>query len=165
MKSSCSSVSELLERYFDREVTGQEKTLVDAHLGDCSSCRDTLKSMENLAELVKVPSERMAEKVDFDRIWVHLHREARNREAVTSWFDVSRLFRRRVWIPALVTALVAIVVMVPLLFKKSPSLPVQFGVEYVESRTNNVMVYEIEKAKVTVIWLLEGPEAESTTTL
>jgi hypothetical protein len=52
---------------------------------------------------------------------------------------------------------------VPLLLKKSPSLPVEFGVEYVESKTNNVMVYEVEKSKVTVIWLFEGPETESTT--
>jgi hypothetical protein len=33
----------------------------------------------------------------------------------------------------------------------------------VESMTNNVMVYEMEKERVTVIWLLEGTEGEPTT--
>ena len=28
-------------------------------------------------------------------------------------------------------------------------------------RTYNVMIYEPEKAKVTVIWLFEGPEEEA----
>jgi len=47
-----------------------------------------------------------------------------------------------------------------LLLKKSPSLPEDFSVEYVESKTNNVMVYEVEPT-MTVIWILEGTEEEA----
>jgi hypothetical protein len=51
----------------------------------------------------------------------------------------------------------------PLLYEKMSSYPVQSVVEYVESETYNVMVYEVETPQVTVIWLFEGPEEESST--
>ena len=169
MKHPCSSLSELLEKYFDQEVTDQEKTLVEAHLLDCSSCQDALRSMEELTNVMKVPVEEVARKEDFDRVWLKVRREIRSeekhswREVFQSWFGLPTLLQKRVWIPAVAAALVLIFITAPLLLKKSPSLPVEFGVEYVESKTNNVMVYEVEKSKVTVIWLFEGPETEPTT--
>jgi hypothetical protein len=167
MKHLCSSVSELLEKYVDQEVTDQEKTLVEAHLLDCSSCRDDLKSMEEISNVMKVPLEVMARQEDFDRVWLKIKREIRSEEK-RSWWEVFRswlglpvLHQKRVWIPAVAAILVLIFVTVPLLLKKTPSLPVDFGVEYVESKTNNVMVYEVEPT-VTVIWLFEGDEEEAT---
>jgi anti-sigma factor RsiW len=167
MKHLCSSVSELLEKYVDQEVTDQEKTLVEAHLLDCSSCRDDLKSMEEISNVMKVPLEVMARQEDFDRAWLKIKREIRSEEK-RSWWEVFRswlglpvLHQKRVWIPAVAAILVLIFVTVPLLLKKNPSLPVDFGVEYVESKTNNVMVYEVGPA-VTVIWLFEGDEEEAT---
>jgi hypothetical protein len=167
MKHLCSSVSELLEKYVDQEVTDQEKTLVEAHLLDCSSCRDDLKSMEEISNVMKVPLEVMARQEDFDRVWLKIKREIRSEEK-RSWWEVFRswlglpvLHQKRVWIPAVAAILVLIFVTVPLLLKKNPSLPVDFGVEYVESKTNNVMVYEVEPT-VTVIWLFEGDEEEAT---
>src|SRR4030042_3382588 len=164
MKHPCSSVSKLLEKYLDQEVIDQEKALVEAHLLDCSSCRDALKSMEELSNVIKVPWDEIAREEDFDRVWLKVKREIRSeekyswREVFRSWFGLPMLHQKRVWIPAVAAALVLIFITVPLLLKKSPSLPVKFGVEYVESTTNNVMVYEVEQSKVTVIWLFEGPE-------
>jgi hypothetical protein len=167
MKHLCSSVSELLEKYVDQEVTDQEKTLVEAHLLDCSSCRDDLKSMEEISNVMKVPLEVMARQEDFDRVWLKIKREIRSEEK-RSWWEVFRswlglpvLHQKRVWIPAVAAILVLIFVTVPLLLKKNPSLPVDFGVEYVESKTNNVMVYEVGPT-ATVIWLFEGDEEEAT---
>jgi anti-sigma factor RsiW len=169
MNHPCSSVSKWLEKYLDQEVTDQEKALVEDHLLDCSSCRDALKSMEELSNVMKVPLEKIARKEDFDRVWLKVRRDIRSeekhswQEVFRSWLGLPMFHQKRVWIPAVAAALVLILVTVPLLLKKSPSLPVKFGVEYVESKTNNVMVYEVEKSKVTVIWLFEGPETESTT--
>lgn len=169
MKDPCSSVSELLEKYFDQEATDQEKTLVEGHLTDCLSCRDALRSMEGLRNLMQVPVEEYAREEDFDRVWLKVQRKIQLeerpswRELIRSWFGLPTLLQKRVWIPAVATIIVLIFITVPLIFKNNPSLPGQFGVEYVESKTNNVMVYEIEKANVTVIWLLEASEAESTT--
>ena len=167
MKHLCNSVSELLGKYLDQEVTEQEKALVEAHLVDCSSCRDELKSIVELSSVMKVPVEEMAREEDFDRTWLKIRRELRSEERRSWWetfrsgFGFSVLHQKKVWIPAAAAILVLIFVTIPLLMKKSPSLPVGFGVEYVESKTNNVIVYEVEPA-VTVIWILEGTEEEET---
>ena len=169
MKGPCSSVSPLLEKYFDREITDQEKVLVEGHLIDCLSCRDALRSMEALRHLMKVPVEEYPRAGDFERVWLKVQRKTRPqeksswREVLRSWFELPTILQKRVWVPAVSTLLILTFITVPLLFKKNSSLLEEFGVEYVESTTNNIMVYEIEKAKVTVIWLLEGPEGESTT--
>lgn len=168
MKNSCSSVSKLLEKYFDREVTGEERSLVEGHLGDCPACQEALERMEELGEAIRGPVEEAAEKENFQWVWQKIEREIRAKESVSGWeslrlwLDLSPLFKKRVWIPAVAMAML-ILVTVPFFFKKTPSLPGPSVVEYIESQTFNVMVYESEKAKVTVIWLFEEPEKGSST--
>jgi anti-sigma-K factor RskA len=69
--------------------------------------------------------------------------------------------RRKAWIPAVVAAAIILVITIPFLLKETPSYPSPSVVEYIESPTNNVMVYESEKPNVTIIWLFEGLEEES----
>ncbi|MEW6377173.1 MAG: zf-HC2 domain-containing protein [Thermodesulfobacteriota bacterium] len=166
MKDLCSSVSKLLEKYFDQEVTQKERSLVEKHLLGCPTCRDTLKSMEGLRDMIKVPVEEAVRKEDFQWVWQNIQREIRLRErptvweTVRSWLDISPLFQRRIWVPIAASMVLIILISTPLLFKKTPSFPGPYVVEYVESQTHNVMIYQSEKSKVTVIWLLEGPEKE-----
>jgi hypothetical protein len=56
---------------------------------------------------------------------------------------------------------IILLITIPLFFKKTPSLLDQSVIEYVESQTHNVMIYESENKKVTVIWLFEGPAEET----
>ena len=169
MKDSCSSVSKLLEKYFDQEVTSEERFFVEDHLQDCLTCRDALRSMEGLRTLIKVPMEEAVQKEDFSWLWQKIERKIRSQEKLTwwqslrSWLDFSPLFRKKVWIPAVVTVGVLLFITAQILFEKIPSYPDSSVVEYVESETHNVMVYDLEKAKVTVIWLFEGLEEESST--
>jgi len=170
MKNSCSSVSTVLEKYFDLEVTDEERFLVEGHLQDCPACRDALKSMEELRTLMKVPVEEAVRKEDFPWVWQKIEREIRLQkqrtwwESLRSWLDITPLFRRKVWIPAVATAAVLLFFSTQIIFKKTLSYPDVTVVEYVESQTDNVMVYQLEDPKVTVIWLFEGPEEEPTTT-
>lgn len=167
MKDSCSAVSKLLEKYFDQEVTNKERSLVEAHLLDCHACQDVLRSMEKLRDLVKAPVEEAVQKEDFQWIWQKIERGIRLEERPTfwetlrSWLQISPLFQRKVWIPAVAAVAIILLITVPLLFKKTPSYPSPSVVEYVESQTHNVMVYESENTKVTVIWLFEEPEKET----
>jgi anti-sigma-K factor RskA len=170
MKDSCSSISRLLEKYFDQEVTEKERLLIEGHLQDCAACQDALKSMEELRALIKVPVEEVFQKEDFPWVWQKIERQIRLQERLTwwqslrSWLDISPLFQRKVWIPAVATAVVLLFVTAQIIFKKTASYPEASVVEYIESETNNVMVYDLEKTKVTVIWLFEGQEKEHTTT-
>ena len=166
MNHRCSSVSKLLEKYFDQEVTDDERTLVEGHLPDCPACRETLHSMERVRNLIKSPVEAAIEKESFPWVWQKIEREIglkerpTVRESLRSWLDRTPLFTRRVLIPAVVALAILIFVAAPLLFRKSTSYPGPSVVEYVESQTYNVMVYELEDSKGTVIWLFEGPEKE-----
>jgi hypothetical protein len=167
MKDSCSVVSRLLEKYFDREMTDEERSLVEAHLLDCQACQDRLRSMEEIRDLLKAPIEEAVQKENFQWIWQKIERGIRLEEKLTfwetlrSWLQISPLFQRKVWIPAVAAMAIILLITLPLLFKKIPSYPSPSVVEYVESRTHNVMVYELEKAKVTIIWLFEESEKET----
>ena len=169
MKDSCSSVSKLLEKYFDQEVTNKERFFVESHLQNCLACQEALRSMEELRTLIKVPVEEAVQKEDFPWLWQKIERKIRSQEELTwwqllrSWLDASPLFKKKVWIPAVVTVGVLLFITAQIFFKEIPSYPDSSVVEYVGSETHHVMVYDLEKAKVTVIWLFEGLEEESST--
>jgi anti-sigma factor RsiW len=169
MKDSCSSVSKLLEKYFDQEITSKESFFVEGHLQNCPACQEALRSMEELRTLMKVPVEEAVQKEDFPWLWQKIERKIRSQEELTwwqllrSWLDASPLLKKKVWIPAVVTVGVLLFITAQIFFKEIPSYPDPSVVEYVESETHHVMVYDLEKAKVTVIWLFEGLEEESST--
>jgi len=169
MKRECSSVSKLLDKYFDQEVTPEERFLVEGHLPDCPACRMALESMQNLRILIKSPVEEAAEKENFSWVWERIERGTQRKERpglwdfLKSWLDVTPFLKRKVLIPAVATAVLLILITAPFLYEKIASYPVLSVVEYVESETYNVMVYELETPQVTVIWLFEGPEEESST--
>ena len=170
MKDLCSSISKLLEKYFDQESSDKERLLVEGHLHDCPACRDALKSMGELRTLIKVPVEEAVQKEDFPWVWQKIEKEIRLQEKLTwwqslrSWLGISPLFKKKVWIPAVATVVVLLFITGQIIFKKTPSYPDVSVVEYVESQSDNVMVYQLDEPKVTVIWLFEGPEEERTTT-
>jgi predicted anti-sigma-YlaC factor YlaD len=170
MTNSCSSISTVLEKYFDQEATDEERFLVEGHLQDCPACREVLKSMEELRTLMRGPVENAVREEDFPWVWQKIEREIRLQEKRTrwqslrSWLDVSPLFKKKVWIPAVATVAVLLLITTQIILKSTPSYPDASVVEYVESQNDNVMVYQLEEPKVTVIWLFEGPEEGRTPT-
>jgi hypothetical protein len=167
MKDSCSSISRLLEKYSDQEVTDKESLLIEGHLKECIACQGVLKSIEGLRALIRSPVEEALQKEDFPWVWQKIEREIRLQKKLSwwqplrAWFDLSPLLKRKVWVPAVATAVVLLFVTAQIIIDKTPSYPGASVVEYVESETNDVMVYDLEKTKVTVIWLFEGPEEEA----
>ena len=169
MTDTCSSVSKLLEKYFDQEATVEERSLVEEHLPRCPICSEALRSMENLRDLIKLPVEDAVQKEDFQRVWENIRKGIRPKERSAWWetllprVDLSDLFRRKVWIPAAAAIVILILITGLLLFRKTSSPQGLSVVEYVESPDYNVMVYQSDKSKVTVIWLFEGPGKEAST--
>jgi len=167
MKDSCLSISQLLERYFDRQATDEERSLVERHLPGCPTCHERLRLLEGLREAIRTPVDEALKEETFPWVWEKIERGIRLgkkpswQESVRSWLDLSPLLRKKVWIPAVATAIVLALVASPLLFKKTPSYSERSVVEYLESQDYNVMVYESEKAKVTIIWLFEEEESST----
>ena len=166
MNGSCSSISKLLEKYFDREVTDEERSIVEGHLQGCRTCQEALKTMEGLRHLIKAPVDEADRQEDFYGVWQKIERRIQQeeksawKESIRQRLDLTPLFRKRVWIPAAAAIAILLMVLTPYFYKKTLSSSETSVVEYVESQTHNVMVYELEKDNVTVIWLLEGPEKE-----
>jgi len=169
MKKECSSISELLDKYFDQEVTPEERSLVEDHLPSCPACRSTLLSMENLRNLIKSPVEEAVERENFPWVWEKIERGIQQEEKPGLWkslwsqLDMISLRKKKILIPAVAAVVILILITAPLLYEKMSSSPVLSVVEYVESDTYNVMIYEREAPQVTVIWLFEGPEEEPLT--
>ena len=169
MKDPCSSISKLLGRYFDRETTADEEILVQEHLRQCAACQAQLKLMEELRTTLRTPVDQAVQEETFAWVWQKIEREIQVREkpswreSIRAWLGLSFPFRPRIWIPAVAAALLIIAIGYPLFFKETPSQTEHSIVEYVESHTNNVMVFESEKQNVAIIWLFEGPEGESPT--
>ena len=169
MKDSCSSISKLLEKYFDRETTADEGILVQDHVRQCAACRAQLKSMEELRAALRSPVDKAVKEETFAWVWQKIEREIQTRkkpawrESIQAWLGLSFPFRRRVWIPAVAAALFIVAIGSPLLFKETPSQTELSIVEYVQSDTNNVMVFESERENVAIIWLFEATEGDSST--
>src|SRR4030043_918048 len=167
MKDSCSSIPQLLERFFDRQATDEERSLVERHLPICQTCHERLTLLEELRKAIKVPVDEALKEETFPWVWekiergIRLEKKPSWQESFRSWLDLSLLLRKKVWIPAGATAIVLAPVASPLLFKKTPSYSERSVVEYLESQDYNVMVYESEKAKVTIIWLFEEEESST----
>jgi len=169
MKDSCSSVSRLLEKYFDQEATDKERSLVEDHLAGCLSCQDTLEWMGDFRDSVKTPVKMAVQKEDFERAWQNIRREIQLQEksswwkSIQSWLDLPRFFRKKVWVPAVAVVAIFALLTTQVFFEEA-SEEASYGalpdVEYVDS-SYNVMVYAIEKSKITVIWLFEGQEMEA----
>ncbi|MDO9352029.1 MAG: hypothetical protein Q7U55_12405, partial [Deltaproteobacteria bacterium] len=112
MKDSCSSISQLLERYFDRQATDQERSLVERHLPVCQTCHERLGVFEGLRKAIKAPVDEALKEETFPWVWekiergIQLGKKPSWQESVRSWIDLSPLFRKKVWIPAMAAAIV-----------------------------------------------------------
>ena len=116
MKDSCSSVANLLEKYFDREASEKERALVESHVSVCPACREVLREFEEIRASIKIPVEEAARKEDFPWVWQKIEREIQRGEEPAWWrsflprLDLSFLLQRKVWVPAAVTIMILLLV-------------------------------------------------------
>ncbi len=166
MRRDCSSISTLIDKYFDQETSQGEQEVVEKHLRECPACRERLKFMGEVKLALQRPVMEASEKETFPWVWEKIEREIRFKPRWSLWdfvkrrFDLTPLIGKKIWIPATVVATLLLLLFYSAPIKKNSShlpLPV---VEYIESKTNNVMIYELENVKVTVIWLFEESEID-----
>src|SRR4030043_2141906 len=77
MKDSCSSISQLLERYLDRQATDEERSLVERHLPICQTCHERLTLLEELRKAIKAPVDEALKEETFPWVWEKIERGIR----------------------------------------------------------------------------------------
>lgn len=158
-----------MDKYFDREASQREQRVVERHLKECPACQKRLKFMGEIKVALRRPIMEATERETFPWVWEKIEREIRFKPGGTIWeaikkgFAITPFLKKKLWIPAGVLATLLIFLVSFVLFKKTSFQPPLSVVEYIESKTNNVMIYELENSKVTVIWLFEENEVESST--
>ncbi len=168
MKDICSSILRLLNKYFDQEVTPRERILVEDHLKECRSCQKSLKFMEELRSLINLQIREATQEEDLPWLWqkiergIHLQERPTLWQFIQSWLTSSPFLKKKVWIPVVATLGSFLLISTQIFYKKIPSHPDLSVVEYVESQTHNIMVYEFDKPKVTIIWLFDVVDKDST---
>jgi len=101
---------ELLQRYFDGELSNGSAVEARQHLDSCETCRKRHRSLERLHMFVNMSAEEAAEDVDFNSLFGRIEsgiEEAQKREKVVSiksWFKSSRLSRPLVFAPVAIAA-------------------------------------------------------------
>jgi len=101
---------ELLQRYFDGELSNGSAVEVSQHLESCETCRNRHRSLERLHAYINMSVEEATDDVDFDALFGRIEsglEEAQQRRKVVSiraWLESPRLRRPLVLAPIALAA-------------------------------------------------------------
>ncbi len=113
---------DLLQRFFDGDLTGESATQVSEHLDACQECSRRHGSLVRLRGLINMAAEDLAEEVDFDAVYGKVVAGIERRPAaglltgLRGWFDELLAKRPQVWMPATAAAAVAAAVLITMSF-------------------------------------------------
>lgn len=72
-KTSCEDYRELLIRYVDMQISGEDKIRLENHLKECGSCRNDLKQLQNWKEVSSEMKGKLLPDMAWDEYWQHLY--------------------------------------------------------------------------------------------
>ncbi|HOX42381.1 MAG TPA: zf-HC2 domain-containing protein [Myxococcota bacterium] len=171
----------LLLRHLDGELSTRERRRLEAHLEACPDCRQALDGLRLVSGLLREKLEQPAQAADFsgfeDRVLAAVASSARpplGERLRVAWGEWQRAWRP-VWVTAVVTAAVALLVLVPLLTRGPdvPSAPIgppdgdrpqtalgdrvdnQVIIDELEYRGQRSMIFSVSKNNTTVIWMYD----------
>jgi anti-sigma factor RsiW len=167
----------LLLRHLDGELSTRERRRLDAHLQACPGCRQALDGLRLVSGLLREQLEQPAQAADFsgfeERVLQAVATSARpplGERLRVAWGEWQRAWRP-VWVTAVVTAAVALLVLVPLL-TRGPDTSIapppdgvpavadkgvdnQVIIDELEYRGQRSMIFSVSKNNTTVIWMYD----------
>ncbi len=72
-RTSCEDYRELLIRYVDKQISGEDKIRLENHLKECVSCRNDLKQLQNWKEVSSEMKGKLLPDMAWDEYWQHLY--------------------------------------------------------------------------------------------
>ena len=175
MKTECNKVRELVERYFDGELSRRQSARLEDHLAECPKCEAQLESLQRTRGALQGVLRQAASQVDFNTLWRNIQPQLagpkpsfweRFNVAVREYFSAYK----PVWAMAGAAAAVAALVAVPLLVKDSPIAFPNGTERQVATKGNECIIESIESSggstpmvqelqnQTKVIWMFEEPD-------
>lgn len=154
MKSNSEIIcgTELISRYYDKDLNPEEYSDIKIHIDSCERCRKSLKEYSSLADRLKLT---------FNEAFEHDTLKAENRiiESIRRknrpwWVRLAdQVFAKRVLIPAVMTACVAILITT---FYTGSSDQGPGAIITSLSSTESVVIMHTEKTHQPIIWVSEN---------
>jgi predicted anti-sigma-YlaC factor YlaD len=161
MAMNCEKVQEVLERFYDKELHGEEFEAVKEHLHACEHCSSELKKLEQTGEMLRAHYAKAIVSEDLSGLWDRVDAataQLPNEESETIREKLARLFAvpKPAWAMA---ALIAVAIIIALSYlpgdKVSTFAANDCIIDKVESEDYSVMVYEVGDTGMKFIWVMD----------
>ena len=153
---------DLAGRYFDGELSSEEKARFEEHLETCPSCETSLRGLRTLSDRFRIEMERAVARADFAAMENRFMKEIHPRRR--SW---PASLKALLWSPKVLAPAAAVAVALALFFRIfSPSLPAVGPSAIINSFTgevSSVIIIETPESRHTIVWYTEPPGQEGTT--
>lgn len=144
--------TELISRYYDKDLNPEEYLELKAHVESCEKCRKTLAEYGNLTDTLKFT---FTETTDHDTLKVENSIIESIRRKNRAWWLrlVDQVFAKRIIIPAVITASIAILFTT---FYTSNSDQGPGAIITYLSSSGSVVILETEGTHQPIIWFNEN---------
>jgi anti-sigma factor RsiW len=161
MAIDCERVGRLLERYYDRRLSGGKFDEISEHLRQCEDCSSELEKLECLGRALRAHFKDTVADEDLARVWKGVD-AAVGATSVAGQESILDRIARVLWIPkpawAAVTV-VAVLIVLALAYLPGNQTPTLAAndciIDSVDSEDCSVMVYEVGDSKMKIIWVME----------
>jgi anti-sigma factor RsiW len=109
---------DLLQRYFDGELSNRPLQQVKEHLDKCHVCQKRQQSLVQLHSLLAQNALNLAEQIDFNRLYGRISSEISRQKSATfserlrAWWDSLQLWQPQVWAPVSALAVAGVLIAV-----------------------------------------------------
>lgn len=153
-----------LQSYFDGQIDEKYIAAIESHLKECEECRDYLSSCNQIGDILKVSHDHQCDKESIQQIWENVESRLVRSELQEATSDelrsVSPLMQlRRFMKPAIAFAIVALLVILPILEKDNtpPVFAAESQIKKISTKVP-VLVFKTRNKKWNVIWIIPKKE-------
>ncbi len=144
--------TELVSRYYDKDLNPEEYSDIKAHIDSCKICRKSLAEYNNLTDRLKIAFNKATENDTLkteNRIIESIRRKKR------AWWVrlADQVFTRRIFIPAVMTASIALVVTTFYTYNSDQG---PGAIITSLSSSESVVIMHTEKTNQPIIWVSEN---------
>jgi hypothetical protein len=166
MTIRCEKAKELIERFHDRELRGEEHDSVSKHLEQCENCSHELEKLDRMSSALKAHYEKLEASQDFSGLWNRVSEAIEEDEARPKALRerLSKIFTLPKRVAALAAAMATAIVLIFFYLSGGPKPALAANdciIDSVDAENCSVMVYETGSTKMKIIWVMEEPKEET----